>query len=552
MITKIRIKNFRQIEDETIDLGQVTVLVGPNNGGKTTFLQALSLFGLAIEVWYEKRIDKKTKASKKTGVAIGIDRVLNMPIAEFRELWRNLVLRQYDKEIKKQNSIKIEIYAEGVIDNTTWQTGFEFEYARDNLIYIRLIDGHDFSEKLINEKIGYLPPVSGLGSEEHKLELGSIHTKIGNGQTADVLRNICYYLYDNNKDAWKGFTDDIKKLFAVELNAPSYNQRTGLLKMTYKEDEKKDMSLSSLGSGIKQVILLFAYLNAFKNTIILLDEPDAHLEIIRQSKVYDKISDLVKRNNGQLIIASHSESVLNSASRKDQVISSVFGKFELVNNDKYVRAALKNYGYEEYLVAKQKKRIFYFEGETDLEFIKAFCTQLGKSDLLEILEQTYCRTVGNDIIYTRNHFDALKKFIPDLKAYALFDNLDKEIQNTQEGLILKKWSRNEIENYIPLPDTLNRYADKTMETIWVKEFKDHVKNNIPPIAYEDKEHQFWKTTKISDDFLTPVFEQYFEKNKFPKSTMNKSKFYQLVDYVDIDLLDKELLDTIDEVCEHLI
>ncbi|MBK7637959.1 MAG: ATP-binding protein [Saprospiraceae bacterium] len=74
--------------------------------------------------------------------------------------------------------------------------------------------------------------------------------------------------------------------------------------MSYNEGNKKNVDLSSLGSGSKQAILLFAYLLAFPNTVNLLDEPDAHLEVIRQSNIYDKISDIAKKSNSQLIIAS--------------------------------------------------------------------------------------------------------------------------------------------------------------------------------------------------------------------------------------------------------
>ena len=42
-ITKVRIKNFRGIRDLEIELGKVTVLIGENNSGKTSVLDALKL-----------------------------------------------------------------------------------------------------------------------------------------------------------------------------------------------------------------------------------------------------------------------------------------------------------------------------------------------------------------------------------------------------------------------------------------------------------------------------------------------------------------------------
>lgn len=42
LIDKIRIKNFRSLRNIEVDLRPVTLLVGANNAGKTTFLRALN------------------------------------------------------------------------------------------------------------------------------------------------------------------------------------------------------------------------------------------------------------------------------------------------------------------------------------------------------------------------------------------------------------------------------------------------------------------------------------------------------------------------------
>ena len=351
MITKIRIKNFRQIKDETIELGQAVVVIGPNNGGKSTLLQAISLFALAIRAWGAGRVNKKSKAQKRTGVAINLEELLNVAVTDFRELWTDLNIRETTTNVLGKPTVKnirIAIIAEGFTHNEAWQTGFEFDYGRDSLIYARLTlddEGnlYDFPEVLLDEKIGFLPSVAGLKPTEDKLEIGSILRYIGNGNTSDVLRNVCYLLYDkDDTSGWDQFVQEIKDLFQVTLNPPKYIPATGLLKMSYNEGNKKNLDLSSLGSGTKQAIMLFAYLRVFPNTVNLLDEPDAHLEVIRQSNIYDKISDFAKKSNSQLIVASHSESVMNRAFGKDLVISSVFGKFSQVNHKQYFESVLES------------------------------------------------------------------------------------------------------------------------------------------------------------------------------------------------------------------
>jgi predicted ATP-dependent endonuclease of OLD family len=43
MITKLRIKNFRGIKEGEIELAPLTILLGGNNSGNTTILEALFL-----------------------------------------------------------------------------------------------------------------------------------------------------------------------------------------------------------------------------------------------------------------------------------------------------------------------------------------------------------------------------------------------------------------------------------------------------------------------------------------------------------------------------
>jgi ABC-type multidrug transport system ATPase subunit len=408
------------------------------------------------------------------------------------------------------------------------------------------------------ERIGYLPSISGLSSVEDKLGTGSVFRLIGQGKTADILRNVCFFLYEaEDKSQWKEFVAQIEQIFKITLNAPQHNKVNGTLSMTYNELGKKSMDISSLGSGAKQTVLLFSYLMAFPNSVNLLDEPDAHLEVIRQSNIYDKISDIAKSNNTQIIIASHSESVLERAFSRDTVISAVFGEFETLNNKKYLKSTLTTIGYEQLLIAKQKPRILYVEGTTDFDFLKAFAKKMNRPDIADFLENEVCvHPVANDINAVKQHFTTLKEFIPTLTGFAVFDNLRREINNEINQLSFAQWSRNEIENYLPLPIVIQNYVESMpfegllFNHKFLTQFQKIIENNTIPAALNDKNHPFWKNTKISDDYLTPIFEQFFKEIGFPRGTMDKSKYYKLVDYCDSNEIDAEVLSLLNRISEH--
>jgi len=96
MLTRLRIRNFKRFDDVDIELGQAVVLIGPNNSGKTTALQALALWDIGVRRWNEKR---KGKASpeKRPGVTINRRDLISIPVPDANLLWRDLHVRNVEQ-----------------------------------------------------------------------------------------------------------------------------------------------------------------------------------------------------------------------------------------------------------------------------------------------------------------------------------------------------------------------------------------------------------------------------------------------------------------------
>jgi predicted ATPase len=326
MITRFEISNFKRLETAELQLGNAAVFIGPNNSGKTTALQALALWDIGWRRWAEKR-DNST-ASERKGVTINRRDLYSIPVPSARLLWNNLHTRETARIEGKQSTDNVYITptAEGVHEDKPWSCALEFYYANEESFYCRLKDGPDgrIPEGARRHSVVFLPPMSGLSGREHRKESGEIAVLIGEGQTAQVLRNLCWQLFSReDKSAWKQLVSHINRLFHICLLEPQYIKERSELSPGYRESSGVELDLSSSGRGCQQVLLLLSYMLANPGAVLLLEEPDAHLEILRQRDVYNLITEIAAEQGSQIIAASHSEVILQEAADRDVVIAFV-------------------------------------------------------------------------------------------------------------------------------------------------------------------------------------------------------------------------------------
>jgi len=152
--------------------------------------------------------------------------------------------------------------------------------------------------------------MSGLSAHETRLDLGAINVRLGEGRTAEVLRNLCYQILtatDKGEARWATITEEIQRLFGAKLDKPVYIKERGETSMSYRDPSGTRLDLSSAGRGLQQTLLLLAHLSVNPGSVLLLDEPDAHLEILRQRQIYNVLADTAQEQKSQIVAASHSE-----------------------------------------------------------------------------------------------------------------------------------------------------------------------------------------------------------------------------------------------------
>ena len=65
------------------------------------------------------------------------------------------------------------------------------------------------------------------------------------------------------------------------------------------------------------MVVLYAVVLWKPQSVIFIDEPDAHLHVSLQEKVYRDLRDRARRQGWQLIIATHSQPLINQANPED-------------------------------------------------------------------------------------------------------------------------------------------------------------------------------------------------------------------------------------------
>ena len=96
-----------------------------------------------------------------------------------------------------------------------------------------------------------------------------------------------------------------------ELQAPNAEGADILAEYATRQGGPR-FDIASAGSGFQQVLMLLTFLHTRPGSVLLLDEPDAHLHVILQDAIYGELRSVAARQNSQLILATHSEVLINS------------------------------------------------------------------------------------------------------------------------------------------------------------------------------------------------------------------------------------------------
>lgn len=468
----LEIENFKRFGDrQRITLDHPAVLIGPNNCGKTSAIQALALWSQAVQTWFDARRDSSAK--ERTAASLNRLNIVAVPVQRTRFFWHNTHVRKGNKDIPLIITVGVEF--KGVVRALPMR----FRNQGDELVYCTPDTSIVVDMELIAHaaalKVELLYPMSGLDTEEPILQPGRVDVLLGQGRTADVLRNLCLSVVKSSADDWQRVVELMQRLFNVVLDRPQETAR-GSIALQYRQPGVKEaLDVSSAGRGFLQMLLVFAYLYSHKRSVLLVDEPDAHLEILRQKQVYVLLRDIASENGSQVVLVTHSEVILDEALDNNLTLL-LEGRADDLARKQDIRNSLKHFGAEHYVKARERGYVLYVEGGTDVDMLRALAKRIGhpiaalwderinsfyvqNNYPLQNIDAELERVEGGFGITPREHFNGLRNLLPDLRGLAILDNDGQSRKDRDEGaLMICYWRRYEAENYFITPDLLRSYA----------------------------------------------------------------------------------------------
>ena len=552
MIRTVYLRHFKCFAEQRFDLRDQVILVGNNNCGKTTLLQAITTWYLTTRIWLRKR-----RPRQNTAVAISRRELLSLPLRKMQLLWTNASTAMKKGEGVNPGSPRIlSIVLEGENrDGRAWRWGMNFRYANPETFYAQPLDDADLTIlDIFDTTIVYIPALSGITVEEPVYQLPYQQWLIGQGKPGDILRNQLMQV-SKYPQKWHSLEQDIADIFGYQLLPPK-GEGQPFIVCAYLPGLPRqgdggglpELDIANAGSGFLQVLMLLAFFYARPCTTLLLDEPDAHLHGILQQTIYSRIRDVAQKYHSQLIIATHSEVFINNTAPSN--ILTFFGRPHLLEKQVQrdsTREALKRLSASDLMRAEQK-RILYVEDESDFKFLCAWAKVLEHPLNDWFQHRHYYHPLhGRKPGEAREHFFALRAVEADMRGIVLLDRDHyhdapvKEAKNTLRTLV---WPRREIENYLLLPQVIDHFVKQSWGPKTAEFCQKVLRDNMTRTARKNPwgTDPFFKRISASKDILPQIFDPL---------GISKKDYYRIAESMTADEVHPDVREMLDTIADWL-
>jgi energy-coupling factor transporter ATP-binding protein EcfA2 len=448
VITRVELRNFKAFKQFSISLEHINILVGPNNSGKSTILNALRLLGIGI-----RRANAKSPElvqgpeGSRLGYRIQTED-MPMSLENIHTNYDNSSPTTARFFLSNGNELLLYFPTNGkplLIPDGQFRT-IRTPTAFKNAFPINL---------------GFVPV---LGPVEHDERLVEKETVLRSLSTHRASRHFRTY-WEHFPEEFDDFADlvrttwpnmDIKRPERVDLNNV----------VMFCVEERVDRELYWSGFGFQVWCQLLTHIVRSRNaTLLVIDEPEIYLHPDLQRRLLG----ILKDAGPDILLATHSTEIISEAEPSDVLlISKSRRSAQRLRDTTQVQGALTLLGSGQNLTLTQlarTRRVLFVEGD-DFKIIGSFAKQIGLTDIASKADFAVVATEGF------SHWPDVKGLAWGMEKAlgfplmlgAIFDRdyrSEEEVRSIvaelkQHLAFAHIHQRKELENYLLVPSVLNR------------------------------------------------------------------------------------------------
>lgn len=454
-IRRIEFSNFKAFSKYSFTPSDVSILVGPNNSGKSTIIGALRTLEAALR-FARSRAPTRVHLDVKTLIGYRIpDESVPISLENVHTDYNNNE-SSITFHLSNKNVLKLIFPADGGcvleprVDDGIVTTAAGFKRA--------------FPITLI------IVPV--LGPVEHNEIIRERSTVVAGLSTHRASRHFRSY-WQYNPESFEKFAALIAKTGpSMSISPPEHNYATGELTMFCLEG-RMTREIYWVGFGFQIWCQLLTHLSrANESTLVVVDEPEVYLHPDVQRQLLGILRDI----GADVVLATHSSEIISEADPTEIVmIDKRRQAGERLKSVSGVQRALEAVGSSQNITLTalaRSRRVLFVEGLDDFRLIRRFARKLGMQELSAGIAITALESGG---FSSWERITTLASGIADalgspLMISAIYDRdyyCDEHIAEVLQSLknsLKIAWvlDRKEIENYLLIPDALNRAIVRTL------------------------------------------------------------------------------------------
>ncbi len=471
MLRSVELRNYRGFSRHTVPLRDTTIIVGGNNAGKSTLIEALKVISIVASRAQFLNYRYSPDWLDVPPSVVGVYPSLSGIGFEFENLGHQYSDEPANIQAVFDNGNSISIYL-----SPEHAQAFALLRTKDKQIVSSKSEAYDFFTIPIN----VCPPAGRLNPEERYLQDDTVRKNLNNNISCLHFRNQIYR-YGDTEAAAPPEDDEFDQRPATntfevfcklaEFTWPKLKieaiERSGSSMSLLVRDGSFVTEVGKVGSGLQAWLQTCWFLaRTPQDSVVVFDEPDIFLHADLERKLFRLISGYFT----QAIVATHSTEILAEVEAEDVlVVDKNARSSKFTENIPAVQNVINNIGGAHNLQLTRlwsARRCIFVEGD-DLEFLQVFQNAFDPTASLSISSIPHIpiggfgnwkHAVGAAIGFRNASNKEIRSFCildSDYRTQEEHNKIEKEASDN--GLALHIWSKKEIENYVINEDVISRF-----------------------------------------------------------------------------------------------